>query len=43
MVPVKAVSHNVKSKDRTTHRLTIPWVWQDGDWYLTEKGIQEEK
>ena len=43
VVPVKAVSRNVKSKDRTTHKLTIHWVWQDGDWYLAEKGIQEEK
>ena len=43
VVPVKAVSHNTKSRERTTHKLTIHWVWQEGDWYLAEKGIQEEK
>jgi hypothetical protein len=43
VVPVKAIAHNVKSKERTPHKLTIHWVWQDGDWYLAEKGIQEEK
>ena len=43
VVPVKAVSHNVKSREVTTHKLAIHWVWQDGDWYLAEKGIVEEK
>lgn len=43
VVPVKAVSVVAKSRERTTHRLTIHWIWQDGDWYLAEKGIQEEK
>ncbi len=43
VVPVKAVSRNVKSRERTPHKLTIRWTWQDGDWYLAEKGIQAEK
>jgi hypothetical protein len=43
VVPVKIVSHNGKSKERSTHKFTIRWVWQEGDWYLADKGIQEEK
>jgi len=43
VVPVKAVTRNVKSRERGTHKLTVRWVWQDGDWYLAEKGIQEDK
>jgi hypothetical protein len=37
------VSVVAKSRERTTHRLTIHWIWQDGDWYLADKGIQEDK
>jgi len=43
VVPVRAVSIVAKSRERTTHKLTIHWTWQDGDWYLADKGIQEEK
>ena len=42
-VPVRAASVVTKTRERTTHRLTIHWIWQEGDWYLAEKGIQEEK
>jgi hypothetical protein len=43
VVPVKAVSIVAKSRERTPHKLTIHWIWQEGDWYLADKGIQEEK
>jgi predicted Ser/Thr protein kinase len=42
-VPVKAVFHVLKTKERTTRKYMIHWVWQEGDWYLGDKGIQEEK
>ena len=43
IVPVKLGVHNNKSKERSTHKLTIHWIFQEGDWYLADKGIQEEK
>ncbi|HLY09661.1 MAG TPA: serine/threonine-protein kinase [Planctomycetota bacterium] len=43
VVPVKAIVHNNKSRERSPHKLTIRWIWQEGDWYLADKGIQEEK
>jgi hypothetical protein len=42
-IPVKAVQHNLRTKERTTHKYQIVWIWQEGDWYLAEKGVLEEK
>jgi predicted Ser/Thr protein kinase len=42
-VPVRAaVVHRVR-KERTTQNVTIHWIWQEGDWYLAEKGVAPEK
>jgi predicted Ser/Thr protein kinase len=42
-VPVKAVLHKVQTKERSTHKFIVQWLWQEGDWYLGEKAIVEEK
>jgi predicted Ser/Thr protein kinase len=42
-VPVKAVLHRVKTAERTTKKYLIQWMWQEGDWYLGEKPLTEEK
>jgi hypothetical protein len=43
VVPVKATVVIGKSRERSTHKVTVRWIWQEGDWYLAEKGIQQEK
>jgi hypothetical protein len=43
VVPVKAAVVSGKNRERSTHKVTVRWIWQEGDWYLAEKGIQEEK
>jgi predicted Ser/Thr protein kinase len=42
-VPVKVVLHNPRTKERSTHKYHILWIWQEGDWYLGEKAVQEDK
>jgi hypothetical protein len=42
-VPVKAVLHNLRTRERTPHKYLIQWIWQEGDWYLPEKAVQEER
>ena len=43
--PLKATlfSFSGKTKDRSTHKVVVTWHRQDGDWYLQESGIREEK
>jgi hypothetical protein len=42
-VPLKAATFSGKTKERSTHRLSIHWLWQEGDWYLTQTAIREDK
>ena len=42
-VPLRAVIHNRKTNERATHKFIAHWIWQEGDWYLAEKGIVEDK
>jgi predicted Ser/Thr protein kinase len=42
-VPGKVTLFNRKKNERTTQRVTIHWVWIDGDWYLGENPIRAEK
>jgi hypothetical protein len=42
-VPVKLTAWSAKSKERSVHKLTVRWLFQEGDWYLAPSAIQEEK
>jgi hypothetical protein len=42
-VPLKAVLHKAKTNERTTKKFQAQWTWVEGDWYLGEKGLVEEK
>ena len=42
-IPVKLTVWSAKSKERSVHKLTVRWQFQEGDWYLAPSAIQEEK
>jgi hypothetical protein len=43
MVPLRAVLHKAKTNERTTKKFHVHWAWLEGDWYLGEKALVEEK
>lgn len=42
-VPYRAVLYNERRQERFTQSGRIHWIWQEGDWYLSEKAIEAEK
>ncbi len=42
-VPYRAVLYNERRQERFTQSGRIHWIWQEGDWYLSEKPIEAEK
>jgi predicted Ser/Thr protein kinase len=43
VVPARVTVQNRKTLERTVQKVAIHWVWQEGDWYLSEKAIQAEE
>jgi predicted Ser/Thr protein kinase len=42
-VPYRAVLYNERRQERFTQSGRINWIWQEGDWYLSEKPVESEK
>ncbi len=40
VVPAKVTIQNRKTFERATRRISVTWIWQEGDWYLAENAIQ---
>jgi hypothetical protein len=43
-VPARVVIHRMQPKEeKIDTRIRVEWTWAEGDWYLGDKAIQEEK